>query len=78
MPLKIEVGKKYRTRSEDVVEIIERRTRRICPFVGRIEGATGSAQTFHKNGDWGSGYDHSFDLIEELPADVDLLEGKPK
>jgi hypothetical protein len=78
MPLEIEVGKRYRTRSGDVVEIIAKEKRLYCPFVGRIEGATGSAQTFHKNGDWGSGYDHSFDLIEELPADVDLLEGKPK
>lgn len=70
MPLKIEVGKRYRTRSGDVVEIITKEKRVYCPFIGRIEGATELAHTFHENGDWANGYDHPLDLIEELPADA--------
>ena len=70
MPLEIEVGKRYSARSGDVVEIVVKEKRIYCPFVGRIEGVTGSAHIFHKNGDWGKGYDHPLDLIEELPADV--------
>lgn len=71
MPLKIEVGKKYRTRSGDVVEIIERRTRRICPFVGRFITRPGYVSTFTQTGQWIDGDDTEDDLMfEELPADA--------
>ena len=79
MPLEIEVGKRYRTRSGDVVEITERGYSETYPFLGTfITGRAGYVSSFTPAGQWVDGDFTEDDLIEELPADVDLLEGKPK
>jgi len=71
MPLQIEVGKKYRTRSGDVVEIIGKDNHPIYPFTGVYVGKNKSIY-FRDNGKWGisNSDDHDYDLIEELPADA--------
>jgi len=76
MPLQIEVGKKYRTRSGDVVEIVGEDSHHECPFLGRFVDKKMS-RFFPTNGKWGSPQsEQPFDLIEELPDDGDLLTKK--
>lgn len=72
MPLEIEVGKRYRTRSGDVVEITERGYSETYPFLGTfITGRAGYVSSFTPSGQWISGDFTEDDLMfEELPAGV--------
>lgn len=67
MPLQIEVGKRYRTRSGDVVEITKDDGHAIWPFNGIVK-STGHESCWGKQGQWVYGEANNFDLIEELPA----------
>ena len=77
MPLEIKVSHRYRTRSGDVVEIIGDNYSDTHPYLGRFINRQYTT-SFTAGGGWLIGEESENDLIEELPADVDLLEGKPK
>jgi hypothetical protein len=71
VPLQIEVGKRYRTRSGDVVEITSNDGHQIYPFTGHFVGQNESIYFTGRGGEWGlPGKESEFDLIEELPADA--------
>ena len=86
MPLEIKVGHRYRTRSGDVVEIVRGTEIKDYPFEARVISVSGGTRCldeggslfYTKTGRERFGQRSYGDLIEELPADVDLLEGKPK
>ena len=77
MPLEIKVGHSYRTRSGDVVEILEDGYSKTYPFLGRSTTRPHYVTSFTLSGQWVDGDATEDDLMfEELPADGDLLTKK--
>ena len=74
MPLQIEVGKRYRTRSGDVVEVTAPAMAKNYPFHAIAVSVTGKCLSegelilYTKTGRYDFGQQSCADLIEELPA----------
>jgi hypothetical protein len=67
MPLQIEVGKRYRTRSGDVVEAFTQDKR---SGEWKVVKSNGDSYWVRENGRLFPVGESGYDLIEELPADV--------
>lgn len=87
--LKIEAGKKYRTRGGDGVEILKTDINPSYPIVGIVTFKDTNDQdtvTFRENGSYFVGQEHRFDLISEItseegsdyPSSIEIVEGPDK
>lgn len=87
--LKIEAGKKYRTRGGDEVEILKTGINFINPVIGVVthkETGGQSVLTLEENGSYFGGQQCRFDLISEItseeggdyPFSIEIVEGPDK
>ena len=66
--MKFEAGKRYKTRSGDIAVIDEVCATKIWCLVGRLKG---KSKVWNKAGRYDSqGYDHLWDLLEEISAEA--------
>lgn len=68
--MRIEIGKRYKNRAGEIVEVVDVTGSDHFPWLVKIVGTTDTYNVAPKGDYWGDGDDSRYDLIEELAPPI--------